>query len=194
VLAIARLYGSFFRQKFTLEDAIGSYACSLEATMRVTNGIPLGCSLVLPVDTANCVQTLKADQLCNAWTNVSACSEFWYCGWNSSSSTCNPAADTDHHNCKALDPIPSGNLKDNAHLLLPYADWYVDAGDKASARIATLFNRILQPWRSVSNMSTHGLFDFYYEADLARCAFSDKNLHLRMPLDPTHVRFKRTCV
>jgi hypothetical protein len=28
--------------------------------MRVTNCIPLGCSLVLPVDTANCVQTLKA--------------------------------------------------------------------------------------------------------------------------------------
>jgi hypothetical protein len=27
--------------------------------MRVTSGIPLGCSLVLPVDTANCVQTLK---------------------------------------------------------------------------------------------------------------------------------------
>jgi hypothetical protein len=30
-----------FRQKFTLEDAIGSHACSLEANMRVTNGIPL---------------------------------------------------------------------------------------------------------------------------------------------------------
>jgi hypothetical protein len=34
-----------FRQKFTLEDAIGSHACSLQANMRVTNGIPLGCSL-----------------------------------------------------------------------------------------------------------------------------------------------------
>jgi hypothetical protein len=31
-----------FRQKITLEDAIG---CSLEANMRVTNGIPLGRSL-----------------------------------------------------------------------------------------------------------------------------------------------------
>jgi hypothetical protein len=29
-----------FRQKFTLEDDIGSHACSLEANMRVTNGIP----------------------------------------------------------------------------------------------------------------------------------------------------------
>jgi hypothetical protein len=27
-----------------------------------------------------------------------------------------------------------------------------------------------------------------------RCAFSDRSLHSRMPLDPTHVRFKRTCV
>jgi hypothetical protein len=49
-----------FRQKFTLEDAIGSHACSLEANMRVTNGIPLGSSILLPVCTVNCVQTLKA--------------------------------------------------------------------------------------------------------------------------------------
>jgi hypothetical protein len=31
-----------------------------QAKMRVTNGIPLGCPLFLPVDTVNCVQTLKA--------------------------------------------------------------------------------------------------------------------------------------
>jgi hypothetical protein len=48
-----------FRQKFTLEDAIGSHACSLETNTRVTNDIPLGSSLLLPVDTVNCVQTLK---------------------------------------------------------------------------------------------------------------------------------------
>jgi hypothetical protein len=28
----------------------------------------------------------------------------------------------------------------------------------------------------------------------ARCAFFGRNLHSMMPLDPTHVRFKRTCV
>jgi hypothetical protein len=28
----------------------------------------------------------------------------------------------------------------------------------------------------------------------AQCAFSNRILHSRMPLDPTHVRFKRTCV
>jgi N-acetylglucosamine-6-sulfatase len=38
-----------FRQKFTLEDAIGSHACSLEANTRVTNGIPLGSPLLLPL-------------------------------------------------------------------------------------------------------------------------------------------------
>jgi transmembrane 9 superfamily protein 3 len=48
-----------FRQKFTLEAAIGSHACSLEANMRVPNGVPLGCPLLLPVGTVNCVQTLK---------------------------------------------------------------------------------------------------------------------------------------
>jgi hypothetical protein len=44
-----------FRQNFTLEDAIGSH----EANMRVTYGSPLRSSLLLPVCTVNCVQTLK---------------------------------------------------------------------------------------------------------------------------------------
>jgi glutamate-1-semialdehyde 2,1-aminomutase len=37
----------------------GSHACSLEAIVRGTNGIPLGSSLLLPVGTVNSVQTLK---------------------------------------------------------------------------------------------------------------------------------------
>jgi hypothetical protein len=32
------------------------------------------------------------------------------------------------------------------------------------------------------------------ESDCVRCAFSDRIVHSRMPLDPTHVRFKQTCV
>jgi hypothetical protein len=52
-----------FRQKFPLEDAIGSHACSLDADMRVTNGISLGSSLLLPVHTVICVQTLKVQYL-----------------------------------------------------------------------------------------------------------------------------------
>jgi serine/threonine protein kinase len=47
-----------FRQKFTLEDAIGSH------------DIPLGCSLFLPVHTVNYVQTLKAPD-CSVQTNLS---------------------------------------------------------------------------------------------------------------------------
>jgi hypothetical protein len=43
MLELGAGYGARFRQKMTLEDAIGSHACSLEANMRVTNGIPLGC-------------------------------------------------------------------------------------------------------------------------------------------------------
>jgi hypothetical protein len=52
-------YGALFLQEFTLEDAIGSHACLLEANTHVTNGIPLGSSILLPVDTVNCVATLK---------------------------------------------------------------------------------------------------------------------------------------
>jgi hypothetical protein len=32
----------------------------LEASRRVTNGIPLGCPLFLPVHTVNCIQTRRA--------------------------------------------------------------------------------------------------------------------------------------
>jgi hypothetical protein len=45
----------------TREGAIEFHAFApLEALPCVTNGIPLGCSLLLLVDTVNCVQTLKA--------------------------------------------------------------------------------------------------------------------------------------
>jgi hypothetical protein len=48
---------------YTLEDAIGSHVCSLEANMLVTNDIPLGCSFLLPVGTVNSVTTLKVQAL-----------------------------------------------------------------------------------------------------------------------------------
>jgi hypothetical protein len=37
------------RQNVALENAIGSHACSCKANMRVTNGIPLGSPLLLPL-------------------------------------------------------------------------------------------------------------------------------------------------
>jgi hypothetical protein len=42
VVAIVHGTVRVFRQKSTLEDAIGSHACSLKANMHVINGIPLG--------------------------------------------------------------------------------------------------------------------------------------------------------
>jgi hypothetical protein len=60
---LAFLHGARFRQKFTLEDAIGSHAGSLQASRRVPNGIPLGCPLPLTVATVNSDQTLKAVDL-----------------------------------------------------------------------------------------------------------------------------------
>jgi hypothetical protein len=63
--AIARgfavdMHGARFPTEITLEDAIGSHACSLEVNIRVTNSIPLRCQLPLTVSTINFVQTLKA--------------------------------------------------------------------------------------------------------------------------------------
>jgi hypothetical protein len=50
-----------FRPRFALEDGIGFHVFApLEASVLVAKGIPLGCSLLLPVDTVNCIQTLKA--------------------------------------------------------------------------------------------------------------------------------------
>jgi hypothetical protein len=55
-----------FRQTFTLEDAIGSHVCSLEANIRVTTGIPLplACALLLPVGTETSVQLSKQGMEC----------------------------------------------------------------------------------------------------------------------------------
>jgi hypothetical protein len=51
-----------FRHEFALDDAVESHTCSLQANMRVTNSIPLGCQLPLTVSTINCVETLKASR------------------------------------------------------------------------------------------------------------------------------------
>jgi hypothetical protein len=58
----ARLFG----QGFTLKKAIEFHAFAPLACTRVSNGIPLGCPLFLPVHTVNCVQTLKG----SLWTSV----------------------------------------------------------------------------------------------------------------------------
>jgi hypothetical protein len=57
-----RRYRSVFRQRLPLDDFIGCHAFARSgwsAAMRVINAIHLGWSLLLPVDTVNCAQTLK---------------------------------------------------------------------------------------------------------------------------------------
>jgi hypothetical protein len=133
-----------FRQKFTPEDAIGSHACSLEANMRVTNGIPLGCPLLLPVVAVNCVQTLKGEPY-----------------------------DTDVRlPMYVRGPGVLGNR------LLPHPTNHLDI-------TATIVELARAQATAPSNLD--GL-------SFVRCAFFDRILHSMMPLDPTHVRFKRTCV
>jgi hypothetical protein len=61
---------AFFDRNLHSRSAIEVHAFApLEASRRVTNGIPLGCSLILPVRTVNCVQTLKAGR---AWYEMAA--------------------------------------------------------------------------------------------------------------------------
>jgi hypothetical protein len=43
--------GLGFQPEFTLYDAIGSHTCSLEASLRVINGIPSRVFTLLPVGT-----------------------------------------------------------------------------------------------------------------------------------------------
>jgi hypothetical protein len=52
-----------FRQQSTLDDAIGSHTCSLEASRRVTNSIPLGCPLLLPGYTVNLRPNTEGTQM-----------------------------------------------------------------------------------------------------------------------------------
>jgi hypothetical protein len=52
---------SFFdRNLHSRMPLVPTHARSFQASMRVTNLIPFGCSLLLPVDTVNYIQTLKA--------------------------------------------------------------------------------------------------------------------------------------
>jgi hypothetical protein len=49
-----------FGQRLVLYDVIGSHACTLEANMRVTNGIPLGSPLALTISHKLC-PNIKVD-------------------------------------------------------------------------------------------------------------------------------------
>jgi hypothetical protein len=61
-----------FRQDIALEDAIGSHAGSFAASVRVTNSIPLGCSLPCTVATKHICETLKVRVQSPAKPNICA--------------------------------------------------------------------------------------------------------------------------
>jgi hypothetical protein len=88
--------------------------------MRVANGVPIGCSLFLPVGTVNCAQTRK-------------------------------------------DMLEVGRLHNFSESRTHFGAWAV--------------------------MSSPLILSFDLRVDV-RCAFSDRNLHSRMPLDPTPARLK----
>jgi hypothetical protein len=54
-----KVHRSVLGWDFTLEDAVGSHACSLESRMRVVNGIALGRPLLCLFDNVNSVTPLK---------------------------------------------------------------------------------------------------------------------------------------
>ena len=54
------MYGARFSTEICTRGCHWIPPCLLEVNMCVTNGIPLGCPLLLPVGTINSVQTLKA--------------------------------------------------------------------------------------------------------------------------------------
>jgi hypothetical protein len=64
---------SFWDTILNLRHAIGSYTCSLEAScslessLRVTNGVPLGCLLPLTNTTLNSAQPLKVREGLHAY-------------------------------------------------------------------------------------------------------------------------------
>jgi hypothetical protein len=77
IVEMAEVTVRVFEQDFAIEDAIGSHACSLEANIRVTIGIPLGSPLRLTVAIINYAETLKAPQagtgLSSATSGAGAC-------------------------------------------------------------------------------------------------------------------------
>jgi hypothetical protein len=67
-LSARGVFGARFSTEIYFRDAIGfPRPCSLEVSRCVTNGIPLGCPLILTVAIVNYAQTLKANlPLCDA--------------------------------------------------------------------------------------------------------------------------------
>jgi hypothetical protein len=141
------------RQEFTPErNAIGSHACSLEASKRVTNGIPLGCPLFLPVHSVNCVQTLKVAAIAAKYGMYVIAPIL-----------------------ELSSPSPSVSLGNGTNTTSVVYNTAVVI-DRTGAVIGAYR-------KNFPVLGTQGMVRVF-----------GRNLHSMMPLDPTHVRFKRTCV
>jgi hypothetical protein len=134
----------------------------------VANDIPLGCPLLLPVGTVNCVETRK---VIDASYGTSVCKHQSY-----TSSTTRDEECVNYHNAFVELPVQSALGKCDA---LDDNQEECDVACKPKKQPSFLFNS--GSFRAVN-------------AGRVRCAFSDGNLHSRMPLDPMHVRLKRTRV
>jgi hypothetical protein len=75
-----------------------------------------------------------------------------------------------------------------ARLMMAY--YRTNRTDAVANSMATMLSRFANEWRMDAPLPDFGATTWAN----VRCAFSDRNLHSRMPLDPTPVRLKRTCV
>jgi hypothetical protein len=221
-------YGALFRRKFTLEDAVGSHACSLETSKRVTIAIPLRChfsyQFFLPIRTflTNIsyqfarklhpnteghlhIDGLKMSKSLKNFVSIQqALSEHTLPDGSKHRTTARQVRlmfllqKWDRPMTYSDDNVAESKSKEQkfknffgmtkAHLR---KDWLKGpVGFTAADRALTAF--LVKTQEEVHAAICNNFFTA--GAIAARCAFFNRNLHSRMPLVPTPVRFKRAGV
>jgi hypothetical protein len=138
-----------FRQRFTLEDAIGSHACDQWHSSRVLS--------FLPIHTVNCVQTLKA--LFTFGTGLS---------YTDFSLTC-------HQTTRVGSGVGAAKS-------FTFTCSVTNTGRLHGDEVVQVFHSVSATIKAAAKHPVHG------------ARFFGRNIHSRMPLDPTHVRLKRPYV
>jgi hypothetical protein len=166
-----------FRQKLKLEDAIGSHTCSLEANMRVTNGIPLCCQLT-PLTNwhrkfhRNTEGRMRDDR--GGLVQHDAQLKYLH------ATVTEYAAKYGHDEVNEIVVDASVGTLRIGHTTVNFAALEGDTLMSLDEFVAQGGNK-----------------ELFYAIDTsgdARCAFFDRNLHSRMPLVPTPARLKRAGV
>jgi hypothetical protein len=139
--------------------------------MRVTNGIPLGSSLLLPVNTVTCVQTLKVARYESAELAAAVASPP-----NQSSASASSA-----------NPNPNPNLNPNLNTVgaVGAVGAGIEAKERKTLEVVHALERELGPLRDRL---------LHCEATLRTVRVFRQELTLSDDIGHTHVRFKRTCV